>query len=154
MALALSAALFSACGSSESKSKSDSKVESSAASSQATGDSASKPVDYSNPSVTIKSGDYKGMKTFANEMLEGKHDGEVIKVDGISTRSSLGVKGSILISDGKSSKIGVTYKITGAESIEKYPAEDAEVVVTGVIMADENGIRYIEVPEDKVELKK
>lgn len=154
MALALSAALFSACGSSESESKSDSKVESSAASSQATGDSASKPVDYSNPSVTIKSGDYKGMKTFANEMLEGKHDGEVIKVDGISTRSSLGVKGSILISDGKSSKIGVTYKITGAESIEKYPAEDAEVVVTGVIKADENGIRYIEVPEDKVELKK
>lgn len=155
MTLAISAAVFAACGSSgnDSKADSDSKADNSAASSQVTGDSTSKPVDYSNPTVTIKSGDYNGMKSFANEMLEGRHDGEVIRIDGISTRSSLGVKGSILISDGKSSKIGVTYKITGVDSIEKYPAEDAEVVVTGVIKSDENGLRYIEVPEDKVELK-
>ncbi len=139
IALALSAAVFGACGGDSS--------------SQEQGSSAQSAIDYSKPDVTIEMDDFNGMKTFADEMLAGKHDDKVIKVDGTTTRSSMSVKASIMESDGGSQKIGVTYKIAGAESIDDYPAENAETTIAGVVKTDENGVRYISVPAENVETK-
>lgn len=139
MALAFSAAVFGACG--ETKDESTASV------------SEKSEVDYSKPDVTIEKDDYNGMKNFADEMLAGKHDDKVVKIDGTTTRSTMSVKASIMESDGGSQKIGVTYKIAGAESIDEYPAEGAETTITGVVKTDENGVRFIEVPKDKLETK-
>ncbi len=106
--------------------------------------------DYSNPAVTIAADDYDGMKTFADAMLAGQHDGKVVKVTGINSRSMFGAKASVMISDGGSGKLGVTYKIKGVESIDEYPADDANIELVGVVSTDENGVRFLEVPAENL----
>ena len=154
MALALTAMVFAACGGSgSSSSKAESKSDNGAASSQAVeskdegGD-----VDYSNPDVTIT--DFATMETYAKEMQSNGHQGEVVKVTGINTRSNFGAKATVSISDGASKKIGTTYKITGVDSIDEYPAEDAEIEITGVVTLEEGGLGcFIAVPKDQVKVK-
>ena len=157
MVLAVSAAAFAACGSSSS-SKSDSKAESSASQkSEGSKSEDSKPegdVDYNNPTATLGEGDYEAMMTYAKEMQSNGHKGEVVRITGINSRSNFGAKASVLISDGGSKKIGPTYKIDGAASIDDYPANDATVEVTGVVTLEEGGLGcYIAVPADKVVTK-
>ena len=104
-----------------------------------------------NPDITINNGDYDAMKTFASEMQGKTHEGKVVKVTGISTRSNFGAKASIMESDGGSQKIGATYKLTGVDAIDGYPADDAVVELTGVVKVDDNGIScYIEVAPDNL----
>ena len=74
----------------------------------------------------------------------------------ISNTTSRGVyvrdaKASIMESDGGSQKIGATYKLTGVDAIDGYPADDAVVELTGVVKVDDNGIScYIEVAPDNL----
>ena len=108
-------------------------------------------VDFSNPVVVIESGDYAGMEAFAKELQSGGNMGKVVKITGISARSPFGAKATISESDGNGKKIGTTYVIQGADSIDAYPAEDAEIVITGVVVKSDNGIScQIEVPAQNV----
>lgn len=108
-------------------------------------------IDFSNPVVVIESGDYAGMEAFAKELQSGGNVGKVVKITGISTRSPFGAKATISESDGSGKKIGTTYVIQGADSIDAYPEEDAEIVITGVVVKSDNGIScQIEVPAQNV----
>lgn len=153
-ALVLAATVFAACGGkTEGGSASGASSAASAASSaesKAESTAESKAADLSNPDITINNGDYDAMKTFASEMQGKTHEGKVVKVTGISVRSNFGAKASIMESDGGSQKIGTTYKLTGVDAIDGYPADDAVVELTGVVKPDDNGIScYIEVaPEN------
>ena len=154
--LALALTAFAACGNSEKSSAaektqaSEEKNESAEDKDTATEAPAEAAVDYDKPDVTIEEGDYDGMKTCTDDMLAGKYDGKVVKVTGISTRSQLSVKGSIMQSNGSGSKHGCTYMIKDAETIDAYPAEDATVELTGVVKIGEYDVRYLEVPQDKL----
>ena len=65
--------------------------------------------------------------------------------------SSASFCASANISDGASSKIGTTYKIDGADSIDAYPADDATITITGVVTLEDSGLGcYIAVPADRV----
>ena len=160
MALALTAVMFAACGGSSSSDADSSDASSQAVESKA-GDESSKgdeskvdngSVDYDNPTVTII--DFETMETYAKEMQSNGHQGEVVKVTGINSRSNFGAKATISISDGGSTKKGTTYKIDGADSIDAYPENDAEIEITGVVTLEEGGIGcYIAVPADRVTVK-
>lgn len=151
--LALALASLAACGGS----KESAAEKSSAAASEKAADTeavteapAEAAVDFDKADVTIAEGDYDGMKAFVNDMQAGKYDGKVVKVTGISTRSGMSVKGSIMESDGASSKFGCTYIIKDAETIDAYPAEDARVELVGVVKTGEYDVRYLEVPQDRL----
>ena len=154
-ALVLAATVFAACGGkteggSASGASSAASAAASSAESKAESTAENKTADLSNPDITINNGDYDAMKTFASEMQGKTHEGKVVRVTGISTRSNFGAKASIMESDGGTQKIGATYKLTGVDSIDGYPADDAVVELTGVVKVDDNGIScYIEVaPEN------
>lgn len=150
MVLALTAMVFAACGGSGSSTAESSKTDASSQAVESKADNAS--VDYNNPTVTIT--DYAAMETYAKEMQSNGHQGEVVKVVGINSRSNFGAKATVSISDGGSKKIGTTYKINGADSIDAYPAEDAEIEITGVVTLEESGLGcFIAVPADKVTVK-
>ena len=162
MVLALSAFVFAACGKSKTESKTEGgKTESSQAggesaqqSNEASAQDSAADVNYDNPTITIAEGDYAAMETFAKELQSGGHQGEVVKITGISTRSNFGVKASIMESDGSGKKIGTTYVIEGVEKIDDYPAEDATVELTGVVKLSDNNIScQISVPSDKITVK-
>ncbi len=151
MALALSASVFAACGSSSSKTEESSKAADSSAASKADDSSKSADADYDNPTATFGEGDYDALKAYASEMQTNGHQGEVVKITGINSRSNFGAKATISISDGASSKIGTTYKIDGADSIDAYPADDATITITGVVTLEDSGLGcYIAVPADRV----
>lgn len=150
MALALSASVFAACGSSSSNTEESSKADTNT-SSKADESGKTADVDYDNPTATFGEGDYDALKAYASEMQTNGHQGEVVKITGINSRSNFGAKATISISDGASSKIGTTYKIDGADSIDAYPAEDATITITGVVTLEESGLGcYIAVPADRV----
>ncbi len=147
-ALVLAATVFAACGGKTEGGTSAASAAASAASSaesKAESTADNKTADLSNPDIT------DAMKTFASEMQGKTHEGKVVKVTGISTRSNFGAKASIMESDGGSQKIGATYKLTGVDAIDGYPADDAVVELTGVVKVDDNGIScYIEVAPDNL----
>ena len=153
-AMVLAATVFAACGGKTeggaSGASSAASAAASSAESKAESTAENKAADLSNPDITINNGDYDAMKTFASEMQGKIHEGKVVKVTGISTRSNFGAKASIMESDGGTQKIGATYKLTGVDAIEGYPEDDAVVELTGVVKVDDNGIScYIEVaPEN------
>ena len=153
-ALVLAATVFAACGGKTEGGTSAASAAASAASSaesKAESTADNKTADLSNPDITINNGDYDAMKNFASEMQGKTHEGKVVKVTGISTRSNFGAKASIMESDGGSQKIGATYKLTGVDAIDGYPADDAVVELTGVVKVDDNGIScYIEVAPDNL----
>ena len=155
MALALSASVFAACGSSSSSkadsSKADSGKAESSAASKADESSKSADVDYNNPTVTFGEGDFEAYSTYVKEMQSNGHLGEVVKVTGIHSRSSFGAQATVSISDGGSKKIGTTYKLDGADKIDAYPANDATITVTGVVTLEDSVLGcYLAVPADKV----
>ena len=147
--LGLALASLAACGGSKESAaeKSSAAASEKAADTEAVTEAA---VDFDKADVTIAEGDYDGMKAFVNDMQAGKYDGKVVKVTGISTRSGMSVKGSIMESDGASSKFGCTYIIKDAATIDAYPAEDARVELVGVVKTGEYDVRYLEVPQDRL----
>lgn len=160
MALALSASVFAACGSSSSSNadssnavsgKSESGAAESSVESKADESGNAGEADFNNPTITFRDGDYDALKAYASEMQSNQHQGEVVKITGINSRSNFGAKATISLSDGGSRKIGTTYKIDGADSIDAYPENDATITVTGVVTLEENGLGcYLAVPADMV----
>lgn len=163
-ALAFAAGTLSACGGAAESAVSaagsaaqsavsavGSAAESAVSAAASAAESALDNIDFSNPVVVIESGDYAGMEAFAKELQSGGNVGKVVKITGISTRSPFGAKATISESDGSGKKIGTTYVIQGADSIDAYPEEDAEIVITGVVVKSDNGIScQIEVPAQNV----
>lgn len=157
-ALTLAAATFAACGS-----NAQSKVESAASAAASAVESAASAVesaaanaaaDLSKVDITIAEGDYAAMETFAKELQNVQNEGKVVKVTGINSRSNFGAKASVMVSDGGSQKVGTTYIITGVDSIDGYPENDATIEITGVVTKDASGMFcYIAVPADMVVVK-
>lgn len=157
-ALTLCASVFAACGSSDNKAgggaSSAASAAASGAESSAAESKAAASADLSNPEITIADGDYDAMESFAKELQSGQNEGKVVKITGINSRSNFGAKASIMESNGDGKKIGTTYIITGADSIDAYPAEDATIEITGVVTKSDNGIScQIEVAPENVVTK-
>ncbi len=151
MVLALATVVFAACGGGDDKTKGDdTSSAASAVESGAESKAESKAdADYDNPTKVIT--DYADMEAYAKEMQSNGHQGEVVKVTGVNSRSNFGAKASVMIADGNGGKIGTTYMIDGATSIEDYPEEDANIEVTGVVTLSEGGIGcYIAAPKEYV----
>ena len=145
MALMLVGAVFASCGGSAT----DSKAEGDNAETQAKAENAEQTPDFSNPEIKLSFGDYEGMETLMVEASEGKYDGKVVQIDGISAK--YGSSYSVMERDEDAgASVGMTYKIKDAGD-DGYPADDARVVITGVIAEGEYGARFIEVlPENVV----
>lgn len=150
MVLALTAMVFAACGGnsgSTTESKADD-ASSQAVESKADGGN----VDYSKPEKTIS--EFADLEAFAKELQSNGNQGMVVKITGINSRSNFGAKATISISDGDKTKIGTTYKIDGVDKIDDYPADDANIEITGVVTLEESGLGcYIAVPKDQVVVK-
>ena len=156
MALALSVAVFAACGNSDWPKEAAVKGESSGASENTATEAVSPNdgVDYSKIDITVSDGDYAAMQEFATALQSGGNQGKVVKITGINSRSQFGAKATVMVSDGNSSKIGTTYKIAGVDSIDKYPENDSVIELTGVVKLDDNGIScYVEVPPENLIVK-
>lgn len=111
-------------------------------------------IDFSAPVIIIESGDYAGMEAFAKELQSGGNEGKVVRITGINARSPFGAKATINESDGSGKKIGTTYMIQGADSIDAYPEDDAEITVTGVVVKSDNGVScHVAVPAQNVQVK-
>ncbi len=109
-------------------------------------------VDYSKVDLTIEYGDYEAINTLMNEMQEGKYDGKVIKIDGIS--SKMVTSCSIMEDKGEGEKIGVGYAIQGEENLDNYPTDGARVELVGVVVSNEYAVRSLSVPKDQLNVIK
>lgn len=147
--LALAAVSLAACGG---NSNTQSKTESAASGTQSATESAS--ADLSKVDISIVEGDFAAMESFAKALQNGEYEGKVVKATGINSRSNFGAKASVMTDDGSGKKIGTTYIITGVDSIDGYPENDAVIQITGVVTKSDNGIScHIEVPSDQVVVK-
>ena len=116
------------------------------------GNSAAAPaaaVDYTAPDVTIEYGDFDGISAFAEALQGGSYDGQVVKVDGISSTRMSNCAIMEADADG-SSKVGFTWQLEGKPELSEYPADGAHVVIVGVIVVGDYNVRYLEVPADQV----
>ena len=136
--------------SSESKESSAAESSAEAAESSSEGSIDPKTVDYSKVDIEIKYGDAEGMQKFSNEAASGKLDGKVVKVDGISAKR---MSTCSIMEKNKETGVGygLTYTLDGASSLSDYPADDARVEITGVIIqVNEYGVRNIYVLKENL----
>ncbi len=156
MALALSVAVFAACGNSEQPKEVAVKGESSGSADHTATEmvSSNDGVDYSKVDITVNDGDYAAMNELATALQSGGNQGKIVKITGVNSRSQFGAKASVMVSDGSSGKIGTTYKIAGVDTIDQYPENDSVIELTGVVKLDDNGIScYVEVPPEHLIVK-
>lgn len=167
LALCLAAALLAlslaACGGSNASSAPSSSEASTAQSSEdlgeptestgevSQGEDTSVPADYSNPDVTIAYGDFDGIVTFTDAMLAGQYDGQIIQVEGISSKRMSNC--AILeANEAGDEKRGFTWQLEGAPEMSAYPADDTHVVITGQVVIGEYDVRFLQVPADQVKV--
>ena len=136
--------------SSESKESSADESSAEAGESSSEGSIDPKKVDHSKVDIEIKYGDAEGMQKFSNEAASGKLDGKVVKIDGISAKR---VSTCSIMEKDKEKGVGygLTYTLDGASSLKDYPADDARVELTGVIIqVNDYGVRNIYVLKENL----
>ncbi len=108
-------------------------------------------VDFTKPDVTIEYGDFDGIVSFTNDMLAGKYDGQVVRAEGISSKrmSNCALLEANAAGD---EKRGFTWQLQDAPEMSAYPAEDAHVIITGIVVVGEYDVRYLMVPADQVQV--
>lgn len=96
--------------------------------------------DLKNIDETITFGDYEAQKTLSKAIQNGEKTGKVVKIEGLVNH--IGSSYSIVQqSEDGTEKIGTTFTIEdGTES--DYPADEAHIVITGIVRADESGFVF------------
>jgi hypothetical protein len=96
--------------------------------------------DLKNVDVTIAYGDYEAMESLSKKIQNGEMDGKVVKIDGKVSNFSKGMSYNIgERRENGNAFIGTTFTIEdGAE--DDYPSDGDQVVITGIVKADDSGL--------------
>lgn len=152
MALALTTAVFAACGgSSGSTDSADTNEATETAAAEEAKTAEVGDVDYADIALTIEDGDFDAMVKFLDSWGEGTYDNKVIKVTGINAQRMSNC--TVSENDGNGTGRGFSWEIIDGKFPDDYPADDAKVTLTGVLkITDEYGSRALLVPADNVEV--
>ena len=97
-----------------------------------------KTVDYSKIDLEMPD-DGSMMKEVMNDIQAGKYDNKVIKVKGLMSTSMMDpTTNSVMQNIGEGTKVGFSWRIVDADTYTKYPADDSQIELVGVIISEYN----------------